>query len=148
MEPRIHHRERLDPLTVRSAAAHLTTIEYVPVIVEEPSQPHQAEKATEAACPECKSTENCARQPVPLELPIVPARAPNNAPERRRFRRDAERRTRPTRALESGKHARRWAAWATPRTGDSHPSRSALWRRQLGRSLGSWPQVAVTISSA
>ena len=83
MEPRIHHRERLDPLTVRSGAAHLTTIEYVPVIVEEPFQAHQPEQATEAAGPECKSTENCARQPVPLELPIVPARAPNNAPERR-----------------------------------------------------------------
>ena len=95
MEPRIHHRERLDPLTVRSAAAHLTTIEYVPVIVEEPFQAHQPEQATEAACPECKSKENCARQPVPLELPIVPARAPNNAPERRRFHRDAERRTAP-----------------------------------------------------
>src|ERR1035437_8171664 len=106
MEPRIHHRERLDPLTVRSAAAHLTTIEYVPVIVEEPFQAHQPEQATEVACPECKSTENCARQPVPLELPIVPARAPNNAPERRRFRRDAERRTARRAATSSNRRAK------------------------------------------
>ena len=51
--------------------------------------------STEAACPDCKAMENRSRQPVLWVQPTAPARAPNDATERRPSTARAQRRTAP-----------------------------------------------------
>jgi hypothetical protein len=55
-------------------------------------------------------------QRVPNRRSRISDRVPNAAPERRPSLSWVQHISAPTRALASCKHARRWAAWATPRT--------------------------------
>ena len=77
---------------------------------------HATGASTEGPLRWPQSTQSCTGQPVPWLPPTTPARAQNNAPERRPSPSWPQRRTAPTRALANGKHAWRGAAGTTPRT--------------------------------